>query len=277
MNIYETIKNRRSVRSFDGSPIAREEAEKILEYARKADNPYGIPVEWRLLNAKEHGLNSPVISGSELYIAGKMERKPHAEEAFGYSFERVVLFCEAMGVGTTIIAGTMNRPAFEEAMELKEGEVLPCVSPLGYAAKKLSVREALMRKGIKADSRLPFSELFFDGSFDKPLTEEGAAELRPILDAVRLAPSAVNKQPWRIVLKNGKAHFFEQHSKGFINEKGWDIQRIDMGIALCHFVLACEEAGLKPEFAVESPENPAIAEIAGAKESGCEYIASVAF
>ena len=77
---------------------------------------------------------------------------------------------------------------------------MPCVSPLGYPAKKMSLRETLMRKGVRADSRIGFRELFFDGSFDKPLKEEQAGELLEVLEAVRLAPSAVNKQPWRVVL-----------------------------------------------------------------------------
>lgn len=55
-------------------------------------NPYGIPVEFALLDAKEHGLSSPVIRGEELYIAAKVEKQPHGEEAFGFSFEKMVLY-----------------------------------------------------------------------------------------------------------------------------------------------------------------------------------------
>ena len=105
------------------------------------------------------------------------------------------------------MAGTLNRPAFERAMELREGEVMPCVSPLGYAAPKMSLRETVMRKGVKADSRLDFGKLFFDGSFDKPLTPESAGILAEPLEAVRWAPSAVNRQPWRVVLDGKAAHF----------------------------------------------------------------------
>ena len=42
---------------------------------------------------------------------------------------------------------------------------MPCVSPLGYISKKMSVKETLMRKGVKADSRLDFEELFFGSEF----------------------------------------------------------------------------------------------------------------
>ena len=148
MNIFEIIKHRRSVRTFDGNSLTKEDAQKILEFAEKVENPYDLPITWKILDAKKQGLTSPVIIGTDTFIAGKMRRAPHAEEAFGYAFEKVVLFAESLGVGTTWIAGTMDRKAFERAMELSDGEVMPCVSPLGYAAKKMSIRETMMRKEI---------------------------------------------------------------------------------------------------------------------------------
>ena len=252
----ETIRERRSVRTFDGTGLSPDVAQRILEYAEKAENPYSIPITWKLLDAREHGLNSPVIVGTDLYIAGKMRRVPRAEEAFGCAFEKVVLFAQSLGVGTTWIAGTMNRDAFEKAMELTGDEVMPCVSPLGRPAEKMSLKEKVMRKGIKADSRLGFGELFFDGSFDAPLTEEKAGKLREALEAVRLAPSAVNKQPWRVVVSGGRALFYEKPGKGYASGDGWDVQKIDMGIALCHFELAAAECGLAVSLAECEPALP---------------------
>ena len=252
MGVLDDIRKRRSVRTFDGAALSAEDAQKIMEFADKAENPYGLPITWKLLDAKADGLSSPVIVGTDAYIAGKMLRVPHAEEAFGYSFERIVLFAQSLGVGTTWIAGTMNRDAFEKAMDLSESEVMPCVSPLGYPAKKMSLRETLMRKGINADSRLGFGELFYDGSFATPLTEERAGRLLPAFEAVRLAPSAVNKQPWRAVLCGNEVHFYEKRNRGYA-DGSWDIQRIDMGIALCHFELAARENGLDAMLVSEDP------------------------
>ncbi len=252
MKISELIRARRSVRTFDGRSIGQDILENILEYANNSENPYDIPIEWKILNADADGVSSPVIVGTDTFIAGKMKRVPQAEEAFGYSFEKVVLYALSLGIGTTWIAGTMPRSAFEKAMKLGNDEVLPCVSPLGCAAEKMSVRETMMRAGIKADTRLGFSELFFDGSFDKPLQPDNAGELKLPLELVRLAPSAVNKQPWRIVVERDKVHFYEKQSKGYVNN-GWDTQKIDMGIAMCHFVCGLEETGRKAEATVSDP------------------------
>ncbi len=134
MKTLEIARKRRSVRTFDGKGLSPEDAKKIMDFAEQADNPYGLAIAWKLLDAEKDGLTTPVIVGTDVFIGGKMQRAPHAEEAFGYSFERVVLFAEELGIGTTWIAGTMDRASFEKAMELSEGEVMPCVSPLGYPA-----------------------------------------------------------------------------------------------------------------------------------------------
>ena len=253
MNALELVRSRRSVRSFDGRPLSEEEINEILHFADTVESPYELPIIWKVLNAKASGLSSPVITGTDTYIAGKIQRVPHAEEAFGYVFERVVLFTEAKGIGTTWIGGTMDRGAFERAMGLEEGEVMPCVSPLGYPARKMSLRETMMRKGVKADSRLPFEALFFDGSFETPLNTEKAGELADALEMVRWAPSAVNKQPWRVVISGNTVHFYEKKSKGFVSANGWDMQKIDMGIALCHFAVGMEEKKKKIAFLLEDP------------------------
>lgn len=253
MNILEAIRHRRSVRTFDGNGLREEDARRVIDFAEKADNPYEIPITWKLLEAEKYGLKSPVIVGTDLFIAGKMRREPHAEEAFGYEFEKIVLYAETLGIGTTWIAGTMNREAFERAMELAEDEVMPCMSPLGYPAAKMSLRETMMRKGVKADSRLEFGELFFEGAFGKALGKDG--KVPDALEAVRLAPSAVNKQPWRAVVCGNKVHFYEKRTKGYLSG-GWDLQKIDMGIALCHFELAAGESGLETSFEIADPALP---------------------
>ena len=262
MNGMELIRHRRSVRTFDGNPLHPEDAEKLLRFAESIETPYDIPVTWKLLSAKADGLSSPVIVGTDTYIAGKLHRQPHAEEAFGYAFEKLVLYAEALGIGTTWIAGTMDRPAFEKAMELKADEVMPCVSPLGYPAKKMSLRETMMRKGVKADFRFDFSELFFDGSFEKPLSEN--TPYKDALEMVRWAPSAVNKQPWRVVIDGKQAHFYEKKSKGYVDATGWDLQKVDLGIALYHFACGLDE---NVRLTVADPGLPA--------PDGVDYVATL--
>ena len=265
--LLKTIRGRKSVRTFDGNPLRAEDREKLEQYVRTIDNPFGIPVRFVLLDAKEHGLSSPVISGETLYAAGMVSKGPYADAAFGYAFEKLVLYAWTLGIGTTWIGGTMKRELFEQAAGLGQGEMMPCVSPLGYPAKKRSIRETVMRKGVGADSRLPAEKIFFDGAWDAGLPAEKQEEIRDLIEMVRWAPSAVNKQPWRVIVTDQGFHFYEKHDKGYISEKTGDLQKIDVGIALCHFVMGLEEQGKQPQVLISDPGL--------AVPDGVEYIATV--
>ena len=258
----DTMLTRKSVRTFDGRPLEEATLQKLKTFAAGAENPFGIPVTFVFLDAKAKGLSSPVLTGEPLYVAGKVPKVPYGDVACGFSLEALLLYAWSLGVGSVWIGGTMKRELFAAAAELGEGERMPCVSPLGYPAAKRSLREAIMRRGVDADSRLPREKLFFQENFDTPLS---AAD--DLLELVRWAPSAVNKQPWRVILRNGTYHFYLKHDRGYVSDAVGDMQKIDLGIALCHFVLGAREKGLSPAVDVSDP--------AIAAPDGVEYIASV--
>ena len=58
------MKKRKSVRTFDGRPLTAEDREKLAAAIAGIGNPFGIPVEFRILDAAEYGLTSPVIVGA---------------------------------------------------------------------------------------------------------------------------------------------------------------------------------------------------------------------
>lgn len=253
MNL-ETIKNRRSVRTFNDTELTPDQLKEIENYVQSIKTPFNIPVHLQLLNKEQNGLSSPVIIGAKWYVAGKVAKTDQAEEAFGYAFEDFILKAEEMGLGTVWLAATIKRDAFEKALDVKKGEVMPAVSPIGYAANKMSAREKLMRMGIKSDSRLPFEKIFFMENFDIPLSEENAGKWQIPLDMVRLAPSATNKQPWRVVICNGAAHFYEKKTPGYANEESGDIQKVDLSIAMRHFDAGAVHEHLKGRWIFEDPQ-----------------------
>ena len=264
----ETIKNRKSVRTYEEQQIPEQTMRQIREFLNQDDNPFGVPITFSILDADKDGVSSPVILGAHTYVAGKYKKQKNAEIAFGYSFEKFILYATSLGLGTVWLAATIDRKAFEKAVNLGEDEVMPAVIPLGYAAQKRSLRENLMRKGMKSDQRLPFETLFFEGDFQHPMQEENAGEWARLLAMVRLAPSATNKQPWRAVVKGNRVHFYEVKTKGYDKESTGDIQKVDLGIALCHFEIAAKEAGFNGRF-MQSDPGITIAE-------GTEYIATYA-
>ena len=251
--ISDLIRRRKSVRTFDGKPLSVEDRSALEAYMDSPTNPFSVPITFRLLDAKEYGLSSPVIVGANTYLAAKVEKVPNFEIAYGYSFEKVCLYALSRGIGTVMLAASLSRAAFEKAMEVKDGEVMPVASPVGYPAEKKSIRESLMRKGLKADDRKPFEQLFFEGDFGHPLPQ--ANRWAKALEMARWAPSAGNSQPWRAVADGDSVHFYE--AKSMKDSPLGDIQKVDVGIALAHFDMTLEEEGVKGTYSFSDPGIPA--------------------
>ena len=119
--------------------LSAEDNTALEAYLAQLQNPFGVPVTFRLMNAKENNLSSPVIIGEQAYLAAKVARVTNYEIAFGYSFEKACLYAWSRGVGTVMLAASLSRSAFETAMAVQPDEVLPVASPVGYPAGKKSV------------------------------------------------------------------------------------------------------------------------------------------
>ena len=76
---------------------------------------------------------------------------------------------------------------------------------------------------------------------------------------VRKGPSASNKQPWRVVKEGNLWHFYLQRTPGYRERMlvrlftVADMQRLDMGIAMCHFELMARDLGLAGKWQVRQP------------------------
>lgn len=245
MTITEAMLARRSVRTFTGKPLSKEATAELSGFIEGLRPPFGTNARIALLRAEDDGKpvklgTYGIIKGAADYMALIHREGPLAEQGAGYMFEQAVLKCTQMGLGTCWLGGTVNRGDFIRQAALEEGEQLLLVSPVGYPAEKRRLMERMMRAGAGSDGRKPFGELFFDGDFNRPLTEGNAGIYIEPLDMVRRAPSASNSQPWRIIIEGGNAHFYDKKSSGFSG--------FDLGIAMCHFESACRELGIKGRF-----------------------------
>jgi hypothetical protein len=137
--------------------------------------------------------------------------------------------------------------------------LIPAVTAVGYVANKRRWFDSFARGMAGSDNRLPWAELFFDKTFRAPLSSDAAGAYATALEMIRLGPSASNKQPWRIVRDGRRWHFFVQRTKGYGNRsmallRLVDLQRVDIGIAMCHFDLTAQEAGLTGKWTVSEPD-----------------------
>ena len=253
-NVEQTITKRKSIRSYENRALSQKDKDAILAYIDKLQNektPFPANMQIHLLETKQ-GTNTEelgtygVINGANTFLCITVENTETAMEAVGYTFEKLVLTATDMGLGTCWLAGTFNREQFSNAINIKEGHIFPIVSPIGYPADKTTFIDTLFRKMGKSNERKQWNELFFENDFITPLTKTKVEEYAFALEMLRLAPSAVNRQPWRVIYHNDAFHFYRE-----ANPKPkfpYDLQRLDVGIGACHFHLATIEKNLQGNF-----------------------------
>ena len=258
--IEEAVKKRYSVRNYSAKPVEEEKRKKIKAFVEGLENPLGNKVTFHYLEndtmENEERLGTyGVIKGAKQYIGTTINLEPMSLEALGYEFEALVLYLTHLDIGTCWLGGTFDREGFAEAMEIKEGEIFPIITPYGYAADQKHEKEIEMRKFVQADHRKGWEELFYKGDFKTPLSKDEASAFASAFEMVRLGPSASNKQPWRLLKDGNKVHFFEFKEPGYSDRFRYDIQRVDIGIAAAHFDAAVQEKGIEGVFYSDKRPN----------------------
>jgi nitroreductase len=261
-NIEHLIRSRKSVRTYNSKAIEPEKKKMLVDFMN--DHSIGIfgnktdffwidadAGEFKNVKLGTYG----VISGTKYFIAGKIKPSEKNFEDFGYCMEQFMLFCTQLNIGTCWLGGTYKKTAFSTAIDLKPEEIIPAVTPLGYFDGKKSMIDKLFRYGAGSDNRKTFDELFFSNTFSQKLSEDERSRFDFCLEMLRHAPSASNKQPWRLVLKDNVFHFFLKRTANYNNMiKHSDLQRIDMGIAISHFEMSLSEKNIAHRWYVEDPK-----------------------
>ncbi len=267
--VTELMKRRYSCRSYTGKAIDEKKKRDLEEFlAANRDGPFGARPRFELLAAGPGDLDAlkdlgtyGFIRGATGFIVGAVGDSRHNLEDYGYLLEKTILRATGAGLGTCWLGGSFNKSAFSERISAGKDERVPAIAAAGCIAKKKRVIDSVIRWGAGSKKRKPWSELFFEESFETPLQREEAAAHADPLEMTRLAPSSSNKQPWRIIRGKDKHvfHFYLRRTKGYYkrNKKLFnmaDLQRIDMGIAMCHFEMACEEQGLAGSWEIKQPD-----------------------
>ncbi len=256
-DVIETIKERCSVRTFEERPLPAPTRKAIADYASALTNPFGIDgisiamTDKVCLNPGEKLGTYGIIKNAQTFLGLICPDSPDAVLAAGYEFEQLILFITSLGLGTVWLGATFSRKKFSRVMQIPADALFPAVSPVGYPAKRRLV-EKVMRRFAKSDTRKPWNEIFFNGDFSTPLTLWEAGGFDNALEMVRLAPSATNTQPWRL-LKIGDTFHFYVALKTKPSREELLFRRIDMGIALCHFDLSVQADGIKGSFTKSDP------------------------
>lgn len=236
----DIIKIRKSVRNYKEELLPKEVIDKLDSYINKVSNPFNEKVTIKLIEGEQDQKLGTygVIKGAKMYLGAVCENGDFDLEALGYEFEKVVLFATKLGIGTCWLGGTFNKGNFAKVMEVKSNEKFPIVSPIGYSSDSKRLIDSIAKFTAKSGQRKKFKEIFFKDDFNNLLSEDDSNKYLNPLEMVRIAPSAVNGQPWRIVYRENRLDFYK-------TKPSRDMNRIDMGIALAHFHISCNIEGIE--------------------------------
>lgn len=265
--VSQLIRMRTSHRSYTKKIIHQETQRLIDEFlSNLGRGPFQSQTHFEMIGATANGLDRlkslstyGMIRNPRGFIVGRVKQSDNDLEDFGYLMEKIVLFLTDLGLGTCWLGGTFKKTNFTDRIAVGPGEFIPAVASIGYMAHHRTPLDTTIRLAAGSKRRKDWRALFFMNDMDTPLSKEQAGKYAEPLEMVRLGPSASNRQPWRIILKNNRIHFLLYHSKGYTRNlkmfKLNDLQRIDMGIAMCHFELTALEEGFQGAWEVNRPSD----------------------
>ncbi|MBY9011417.1 MAG: nitroreductase family protein [Candidatus Lokiarchaeota archaeon] len=265
-SVIEIIKERTSWRTFLNKAIdsnVRQDLEHILEL-NNFESPFksqGGNPRFQLISIPDFNPEENIkigtygfIKGAQEFIAGATDKAEYDLENYGYIFEAIILAVTDLNLGTCWLGGTFSRSQFSKFVQLKNGEKIPAISPVGYPTTR-RLKEKVIRSIAKAKLRKPWEQIFFYGDFNSQIEQDELGKYKTILEMVRIGPSAGNKQPW-IILKEKEQnifHFFVKYSDDKKVSAYNQFVRLDIGIAVCHFDLTAKELGMKGKWEFNEP------------------------
>ena len=265
--ISELIRQRFSCRRHPEKAIAADAQMQLQEFlSGHQEGPFGSQTRFQLIAATEQDRQSlkglgtyGFIKNAQGFIVGALGPGPKNLEDFGYLMEWAILFATDLELGTCWMGGSFTKSGFAKKIGATATEVVPAVTSIGYIADHSKAEDWIRRRAGGA-MRIPAEQLFFEGQFGKPIQMESIGDFATVLEMVRWGPSASNKQPWRILNVDGIWHFYLQRTPGYGKESMLgrllgvaDVQRIDMGIAMCHFELSALEMGVSGRWEINGP------------------------
>jgi nitroreductase len=224
MNTFEAIFSRRSIKHFQYEKLDWEVIVDILQFANNLPMLIeGVAVEFKLVSNIEtkQGFHGPFIVRAPYYICISSEEKEDYMLNAGYLLQQLDLYIASKGLGSCFMVGSPGR-SLKATMKYKY------VASLAFG-KSVS---PIYRDSSEA-KRIPEKDMVI-------YKEEVTPDIKRVLSAARLAPSAYNNQPWRFVVYKNRIHVFVK--KNVFLDYALDYNKmVDIGIMMANLLLAAEE------------------------------------
>jgi len=238
---YTVIEKRRSRRRFETKPL---EVDILTQLDSVCNNFRPFPsARAELVTTSPDTVFKGIvgsygkIKGATAFIAfiGNIDC-PFVQEQVGYTGEGIILEAEALGLATCWVGGFFRPKVVKSLINIGEGERVLSITPIGYASELLSFEEKLMTGfGLTRRRRL-LSHLVT--GLNK---SEWPEWMKSALKSARLAPSAVNRQPWRFYIEPDSITV----SVNSLKRQYGLSKRLCCGIAMLHIEVAALNNGVE--------------------------------
>ncbi len=185
------------------------------------------------------------IKGAPAFIAfvGSTD-SANVQEKTGYTGEGIILEATALRLDTCWVGGFFRPEAAADVIGIKRPERVLAVCPIGYARNDWSLEEKIMTGFGRSHRRKPLEEIVTG------LPEvQWPPWVKPAVEAARLAPSAVNRQPWRFHIGDQSITVSVDNLKDSYKIS----KRLDCGIAMLHIETACRAGGVGGTWEILDP------------------------
>jgi nitroreductase len=238
---YAAIGHRRSRRRFDPRPIEPNLLANLQDICAKF-RPYPEARAVVVTQSPDEVFKGAIghygkIKDAPAFIAfiGRMD-SPYVQERVGYLGEGIILESTALNLATCWVAGLFRPEVAGRFAGANEGERVLAVTPVGHPQEEWSLEEKIMSGFGRNHRRKPLAKLVTG-----PEESKWPAWIKQALDAARLAPSAVNRQPWRFHVEPEQITI----SVDSLKETFHISKRLDCGIAMLHLETAALNDGVK--------------------------------
>jgi nitroreductase len=253
-SIQENIMTRRSVRTYSARPV---DLDVIADLNGIIQNmppgPFGTSPQFQVIQGESGWIPGTygVIHGATVFLAGTC--KPIWQDIVDYAFgmETLILWLTDKGLGTCWLGGTFQRASLLNRMGHRKGRIIPAISPIGYPGGQKRKTDRIFSGLSRSRTRKDWSQLFFIGDDAIPAAQMLTGSYREILNMVHQAPSAMNRQPWRLVVAENQIDVYLDKliHKG---ETQKEVNRfLDIGIACAHIGLAAQAVKLQGEWIIK--------------------------
>ena len=271
ISIRSIIRRRVSVRHYEPQPVPEEVLQSVVKSGENSvalDDSirarFHLIKEGRLVAERMMPLTGArmLFGSSPHFIIATSEEKPLFMLNTGFRMEQMILFATEQGLGTCWIGGMFTEERIGAFLGLKKDERVIALTPVGYPDISLYGRimhDIIELGAMNFGRRKTLEQIAFGPQWGSPLKTEDN-ELLEVLECARLAPSWANTQPWRFLV-TGKEIIAVADARGRYSavRDGKHYYRLDVGIAMAHFLLAAKEIGWSGKWQVTGFEPTRVA------------------